>query len=527
MSTKVLYVSIWTATIAVAYLLGYLGQESPPIASALGEKSEKHSEKNPQFAASSDEQIKEAFVPGDIIGNNGKKKNAFSISDDGIPIGGLGSSYLPLTELRPESETVRPLTSKEIRETLGPALTSDNLVTRNRTIADMLARLSPENAREALRVFENTPRAYHTDNNFRLFLHAWAKVDGKAAFEYIHKNPKAHLVEDGHVWAMSGWTQSDPQAAFDYVQSMEKPDHGLYYGLVRGWGRIDLEGANTYVASLKDDRLRRTLVGVIGESYVEQQGVQGALDWATQTARTSKDQSFAGAALDDAIKRAVRQNPSHAAEWISANKNHPHLKSWMFEHTAGRMADRNPQAAAEWLAHNANDERVTGRVAGRVAGEWAEREPEAAAKWADTLRGTKMFDKELAERLAGSWSTRDSSAALEWANTLEPNLRRPAYGSIVGKMPKEQLEATGEWIRKAPADNILDGARAAYAWRMSDEKPQEALEQALMMTDELGREKVTVGVARKMFKRDPKGIKEWLPKSGLSVAAQQRVVRGK
>ncbi|SVE46054.1 uncharacterized protein METZ01_LOCUS498908, partial [marine metagenome] len=89
------------------------------------------------------------------------------------------------------------------------------------------------------------------------------------------------------------------------------------------------------------------------------------------------------------------------------------------------------------------------------------------------------------------------------------------------------VEATGEWIRKAPADNVLDGARAAYAWRMSEEKPQEALEQALMMTDELGRERVTVGVARKMYMRNPKGIKEWLPKSGLSVAAQQRVVRGK
>ena len=34
-------------------------------------------------------------------------------------------------------------------------------------------------------------------------------------------------------------------------------------------------------------------------------------------------------------------------------------------------------------------------------------------------------------------------------------------------------------------------------------------------------------IARKMYKRNPKGIKEWLPKSGLSVVAQQRVIRGK
>ena len=48
----------------------------------------------------------------------------------------------------------------------------------------------------------------------------------------------------------------------------------------------------------------------------------------------------------------------------------------------------------------------------------------------------------------------------------------------------------------------------------------------MMMTDELGREKITVGVAQKMYRRNPKSIKKWLPKSGLSVAAQQCVIRG-
>ena len=58
---------------------------------------------------------------------------------------------------------------------------SSDLVGRNAVIADMLARLTPENAMAALSVFENTPSSYHTDNNFRLFLHAWAKVDGLSA----------------------------------------------------------------------------------------------------------------------------------------------------------------------------------------------------------------------------------------------------------------------------------------------------------------------------------------------------------
>ena len=29
------------------------------------------------------------------------------------------------------------------------------------------------------------------------------------------------------------------------------------------------------------------------------------------------------------------------------------------------------------------------------------------------------------------------------------------------------------------------------------------------------------------YKKNPEGIKEWLPQSGLSLASQQRVIRGK
>ncbi len=94
-------------------------------------------------------------------------------------------------------------------------------------------------------------------------------------------------------------------------------------------------------------------------------------------------------------------------------------------------------------------------------------------------------------------------------------------------MPKAQLASAGEWIRKAPADSMMDGARAAYAQRVARDKPNEALEQALLMTDALGRERVAVPIVQRMFKEDPEAFKEWLPKSGLSLPAQQRILRGK
>ncbi len=528
MFPKVMIGIVWAGSLALFFFIGFVvqsGSQDEDEGTASQEASGGQSGKTPDGDA---ERL-------------GKGKSDDSSRDDNDM--DSETAILPSNESDPElpplpvislanalaEEELEPATADEIREVLGTALVSDNLVERNRAIADMLSRLSPENATVALSVFENTPRAYHTDNNFRLFMHAWGKVDGKAALQYIYKNPDAHAVGGSHLWAMSGWTQSDPAAALDFVTSQENPDHGLYHGLVRGWGRVDLNAANDFVAGLKtDDReLRRRLVSVIGESCVEQLGVEGALEWTTRTAAQSDDQEFASTALSDVLRRAVTQSPSLAAEWISSNPDHPHVKPWMFEHTASRMADKDPQMAAQWLSQNLDHKSLDGRAVGRVASEWAEKDAASAAEWVETLRDTKLFNKELTSQLAGSWAKRDTQAAFDWAESLNTDLRRSAYGSIVGRMPKAQLASAGEWIRKAPADSMMDGARAAYAQRVARDKPNEALEQALLMTDALGRERVAVPIVQRMFKEDPEAFKEWLPKSGLSLPAQQRILRGK
>jgi hypothetical protein len=61
--------------------------------------------------------------------------------------------------------------------------------------------------------------------------------------------------------------------------------------------------------------------------------------------------------------------------------------------------------------------------------------------------------------------------------------------------------------------------------RMAEVDPYDAIEQALMMQDTLGREKITVHIAKKLHKRAPSAIKNWLPESGLSKASQQRILR--
>jgi hypothetical protein len=123
--------------------------------------------------------------------------------------------------------------------------------------------------------------------------------------------------------------------------------------------------------------------------------------------------------------------------------------------------------------HNMDDERVAGRVVVRVANELAEREPVAAAEWTDTMRGTKVFYKELTEGLVGSWSRQDPSVALNWTETLEPGLRRPALGRILGSMPRGNwLPLASLEIRNGPSDSTMNAARAAYAHPTMHETPE-------------------------------------------------------
>lgn len=514
MNKNVLLFSFWTATLGLSFYWGFVSRD--PFDSI--ERKVIEDSLNRDIESVDFDSLMEKLMDEKNKSENTDHESYLSgeIEDQGIE---LNFQYLDL-----EEEIQGPLTGQKIREVLSPALVSSDLIGRNAVIADMLSRLTAENAADALKVFENTPSSYHTDNNYRLFLHAWAKVDGANALNYIMNNPDAHLVDGGHVWAMSGWTASDPQAAYDFVMSRDKVDYGLYHGLVRGWGRIDLDGAQQFVSSLDDKKLKGRLAGVVTENYIEQNGIMGAMNWASSQTN-AKDKGFSQMAFKSVVGRAINHSSNYVAEWISKNPQNKFIESWMFEKTAGKLAERDPGLAASWLESHLSNKKLNGRVVGEVASKWVKSDPQAAASWVDSLQGTRVYDKELAKKLGGGWARKDPKAALEWAKKLEPELWRPTSASIFGNMPMKELLEFAPGIKQSPADSSNDGLRAAYAMRMAEVDPYDAIEQALMMQDTLGREKITVHIAKKLHKRAPSAIKNWLPESGLSKASQQRILR--
>ena len=512
MNRKITYSALWALTISLSFYFGFLSRDPfDPIQKKVLEDSLRREIQDEELDA-----LLEKL-------SNGREQLRSGVQDMVI-VGEVDAQPIELNFLPLELERVgkEPLTGDRIREVLAPALESDDLIGRNTVIADILSRLTPENAADALRIFEEMPSSYHTDNNYRLFLHAWAKVDGASALNYLMNNPNSHRVDGGHIWAMSGWTATDPQAAYDFVMSREKVDPGLYHGLVRGWGRIDLEGVHQFVSSIEEPRLRSRMTDVVGESVVEQRGIQGALDWLGQL---DHSQSYVQSAYNSVIKRAIPRNSSSLAEWINRNPEGKYIQPWMYSETAKRIASKDPGLAASWLESHLSNNKLNGQVVGEVASRWVESDPQAASSWVDSLKGTRVYDKELAKRLGGAWARKDPDAAFQWAKGLETDLWRPASASIVGNMSREQLLQNASWIKESPAESANDGIRAAYAMRMAELDPYDAIEQALLMTDALGREKVAVHVAKKIYRQNPESIRDWLPQSGLSEASQQRILR--
>jgi hypothetical protein len=373
------------------------------------------------------------------------------------------------------------------------ALVSDDLVARNATIAKVLSSMTADNAQNLLGVFVDSPRGFHADNDYRLFLHAWGKLDGGAVMSYLLEQPDAHKVDHGHVWAMSGWAQQDPQKALGFLNGGEHDDvGGLYYGLIRGWARTDLDAAQTYLMGMENVERRNHLARVIGESYFEQKGAEGALAWATELAASAhefgRDQRFAHQALGDVLRRVAANDPVGAASWVEGNLDEPYLQPWMFEQATNRLV-KDDLNLAVGLMESVNARLLNG----------------------DTVRS-----------VIGALAGRDGVSALDHAETLRPDLQRHAYGAAARQLGHDQLDDLGQWLENAPNEGRLDEARGVYAHRILNEDAAGAFAQIAQLSSTAAKDRVTYGLLQRVQHTNPELVDEWLP--SMSEGARRKFV---
>lgn len=424
------------------------------------------------------------------------------------------------------------LDAGEIQRRLSSGLADGgDVMQKNLIVAEMLAKLSPENIPAALAAFENAPRGPLNDQNFRLFMYAWGEIDGQAAVDYaLTKEQERKGPYGSSTSAMIAWGSKDPLAAREYVETMEETDKSrrtMVYGLVRGWAKVDVFGAQDYVATMEDVGGRKKLIDHLSQEHIRQRGTYAALAWADQVAANSDGSSYAGEVVTQIAVNSARKDAVGVQYWLERNIDSPFLTPKIFEEVADELTEINPAAGAAFLDRYINDERVTGTVIAEMTEEWARKDPVATAAWVNQYLGYEKVNHQVIHSIAGEWADKDPDAAIGWVAGLENrNLQKQGLAAVVNQWAKRDPSAVGGWLNsQTRKDDLFDPAIQSYVNRLYRETPLAALSWAQQITKKDMRERNTIRAGQAMMRQDREAMLAWLPTSGLSQRAQNSILK--
>ena len=143
--------------------------------------------------------------------------------------------------------------AESIARTLGAAdwrsaLYEQDPVKRSQRIAALIASLDAKTAPGIADLFFGEGSEHGFDPEARLFLRAWAQLDGAGAIEFLQEKGQADSASGTMLAALGGWASENPQAARNWVESVEDSDlrADLLFGVIDGWALVDFNAAADY-----------------------------------------------------------------------------------------------------------------------------------------------------------------------------------------------------------------------------------------------------------------------------------------
>ncbi|MFT6181735.1 MAG: hypothetical protein ACI9NQ_000985 [Paracoccaceae bacterium] len=342
----------------------------------------------------------------------------------------------------------------------------------NKMFADLLLELQPENARDVFEaLLEKGKNGGDTGQQMGLFLEAWGKIDGAAALAGV-----SEMDGDGRrrgfasIAAMKGWASTDPEGAKAHLGGLENgfEKSMLVQGMVSGLASADPNAATAYVLKIEAER---NAAGEEGGS----------------------DDRWRGFAVDrqmEAIANAqMQRGMKEATSWAESLPDGS-IKSAAFDRVAESFARDNPEEAAEWVKAHADQE-------------YAE-------------RAVREISEELARK--------DPAAAVSWAEDLPEASQASAMRTSMEQWTRDDPTAAGEYLTTMTESTARDAAVSSFAQTFDRENPALAAEWAGSINDEKTRTDTMQSVARSWLRSNAEEAKVWLPSSGLTAEAQQKVI---
>ena len=282
------------------------------------------------------------------------------------------------------------------------------------------------------------------------------------------------------------------------------------------WGAIGGEESVLNGADTRKQDMAATLAGWASTD------ADAALAWFGGLPEGKYDQNGFSYALVHGLSNG---DPDRAAAYVLglAEAGDKRAEGMLGIVTGKMMQSLGASNAARW-AEGLPEGNMRSSAMGRVADRLFHEDKDAAIEWAATFGGSED-GKRVVEAVGREWSERDPAGAVGWLESLaDGSGKTSGYRTAMREWAGRDPKAASEYLVAMPQSGDRDHAIGGFVGRLAWEDPVSAIQWAGEIGDGGHREEVLMQAGQAYYRKSPEAAVEWLVGSGLSEAAQAKVL---
>ena len=314
---------------------------------------------------------------------------------------------------------------------------------RTQQFSRHMSELNAENLEASLATIESS-EVKLTDDELRLLMHAWTRIDPEGALQHALFSPeedRRHL--SGAV--LYTWASLDPIGAQRALLGIQNTDleRILQGWLVTGWVETGaIQDVQEYVGNLEAGARRDFITRQVAEALAKDRELDLKL-WAERL-EPERNANFKNTVLVKATLSLGKTRPLETADWLKSHFGNDYASG------AARALARNwvsddHDATFEWLSSLPPGEERNEAIE-FIYSYWFKKRPHKASAWLERITPKPAMDPAV-EYIAKHTMIEDTIAAIDWARRIsDTGTRERTLVKIGQSWYRQDPVATKRWL---------------------------------------------------------------------------------